>query len=396
MIAARNGRVLAFDNLALDSVALRCPLPSGHRRRLRDPGALRQYRGGDLRGAETSGAQRHRGVGDARRPPRSMPRHQPAAYPRRHRRTERALWAEFECCRSPVLGALLDAVAGASGRLAEVEIATPPRMADFAEWMVAAEPKLGWSDGTFLGAYCQNRDAANEITLEASPVVQPLRDLTGAGGFEGAPSDLLALLDSRVEDSVRRLRSWPRTPRSLSVALDRLAPSLRAAGISIERWREPGGNRARRIAVRDASVPSVPEGKICRSSRDARDAGDATKAAPSGTDCPAWLDRASLPVEERRGLQVAHGLLRGARNSRMGGRMTSQLLNAKQVADLLGVKASWVYAETRAGRMPHVLVGRYRRYRVEAIEAWVGELERGPVPTMPPAQRRTDRARVLR
>lgn len=56
------------------------------------------------------------------------------------------------------------------------------------------------------------------------------------------------------------------------------------------------------------------------------------------------------------------------------------LLKADQVAARLAVPKSWVYAETRAGRMPHVKLGRYYRYRQDAIDAWVLDLERGPTP----------------
>ena len=55
--------------------------------------------------------------------------------------------------------------------------------------------------------------------------------------------------------------------------------------------------------------------------------------------------------------------------------MTSSLLTARDVADLLGVAESWVYEQSRAGRIPTVTLGRYRRYRREAIEAWVEQLE---------------------
>jgi Helix-turn-helix domain len=44
------------------------------------------------------------------------------------------------------------------------------------------------------------------------------------------------------------------------------------------------------------------------------------------------------------------------------------------------VPKSWVYAETRAGRLPHVKLGRYYRYAEESIEAFVAGLDRGPVP----------------
>jgi excisionase family DNA binding protein len=55
------------------------------------------------------------------------------------------------------------------------------------------------------------------------------------------------------------------------------------------------------------------------------------------------------------------------------------LLVAGDVARMLGVPRTWVYAETRAGRLPHVKVGRYRRYRREAVEAWIIDHEGGPV-----------------
>ena len=43
---------------------------------------------------------------------------------------------------------------------------------------------------------------------------------------------------------------------------------------------------------------------------------------------------------------------------------------------MLGVPKSWVYEQSRAGRIPTVALGRYRRFRPEAIETWVEELER--------------------
>ena len=55
--------------------------------------------------------------------------------------------------------------------------------------------------------------------------------------------------------------------------------------------------------------------------------------------------------------------------------MTESLLTAQQVASVLGVPRSWAYEQSRAGRIPTVKLGRYRRYRREAIEAWLRELE---------------------
>jgi excisionase family DNA binding protein len=57
------------------------------------------------------------------------------------------------------------------------------------------------------------------------------------------------------------------------------------------------------------------------------------------------------------------------------GGVNGGLLTADQVAGLLGVPKSWVYEQSRAGRIPTVTLGRYRRYRREAIELWLEQLE---------------------
>jgi excisionase family DNA binding protein len=55
--------------------------------------------------------------------------------------------------------------------------------------------------------------------------------------------------------------------------------------------------------------------------------------------------------------------------------MTDSLMTAREVARLLGVPTSWVYEQSRRGRIPTVTLGRYRRYRLEAIEQWIQVLE---------------------
>jgi len=174
------------------------------------------------------------------------------------RRAERELWAAFDRARPRILGALLDAASGALRHLPSVELDELPRMADFAEWVTAAEPALGWAPGKFMDAYTANRDASNELTLEATPLAAPLRQLAELG-FEGTATDLLDRLAALVEDTATRRRDWPANARSLSTALRRLAPNLREAGIEVEFGREPGGQRRRTIAIRRAAcVPSVP------------------------------------------------------------------------------------------------------------------------------------------
>jgi excisionase family DNA binding protein len=56
---------------------------------------------------------------------------------------------------------------------------------------------------------------------------------------------------------------------------------------------------------------------------------------------------------------------------------SGSLLFADDVAGMIGMTKDWVYAETRAGRIPHVKLGRYYRYRSESIEAWLRAIEDG-------------------
>jgi predicted DNA-binding transcriptional regulator AlpA len=64
--------------------------------------------------------------------------------------------------------------------------------------------------------------------------------------------------------------------------------------------------------------------------------------------------------------------------------VTGTLLDAEGVAAMLGVRREWVYKRSREwletnGRrgIPTVRLGRYRRYRREAILAWIEQVERG-------------------
>jgi excisionase family DNA binding protein len=62
-----------------------------------------------------------------------------------------------------------------------------------------------------------------------------------------------------------------------------------------------------------------------------------------------------------------------------------RLLTADELAQRLGMKTEWVWAQARAGRIPHVRLGRYRRFRESAVEEWLREIETGG-PSRPSSQ----------
>jgi hypothetical protein len=197
------------------------------------------------------------------------------------RQDEAQFWAAFDREQPAILGALLDAVSGAIGQLDAVKLERAPRMADFARWVVAAEPALGWPSGSFLKAYTGNRDAVHEIALDAAVIVPPMRTMLESGEFLGTATELLDRLAGIVGESATRRKGWPGNATSLSRELARIAPNLRSVGIEVERRRESHGRRliAIRIAPETPSPASPPS--------PASGAGDATSAegdetAPSG------------------------------------------------------------------------------------------------------------------
>lgn len=88
------------------------------------------------------------------------------------RQDEKTFWEKFNQARPRILGALLDAVSAGLENLASAFLpALPlPRMADFAIWVMAAEPALPWPPGFFMAAYAGNRSEAQELSLEADCV----------------------------------------------------------------------------------------------------------------------------------------------------------------------------------------------------------------------------------
>jgi hypothetical protein len=107
-------------------------------------------------------------------------------------------------------------------------------MADFALWATAAEEPLGWESGAFLRAYTGNRAEANHLTLEANPIGAPLQMLVEQRAWTGSATELLTALNQYADDATKRQRPWPKTGKTLSDNLRRLAPNLRAIGVEVD------------------------------------------------------------------------------------------------------------------------------------------------------------------
>jgi hypothetical protein len=118
------------------------------------------------------------------------------------------------------------------------------------QFVLACEPAL-WSTGTFERAFWRNRDQAVQVGIEADPVacaivalvtqtLQTLQTRMLRGlpekvrAFEGTATALLHELRNHTDELVLKSPDWPRLPHALSGKLKRVAPALRAWGITFD------------------------------------------------------------------------------------------------------------------------------------------------------------------
>lgn len=216
--------------------------------------------------------------------------------PDNRREPEEQFWERFEAARPRILGALLDAVAAALNNLPLTKLTSFPRMADFARWGTALESGMGLPAGAFLRAYSANRQGANSLTLESSPVAVALgKFMEGRGDWQGTATELMRELNATDGELTRTGKGWPANARALGNALRRVAPNLRADGLNIAFEKEPSKKRSRVIClwktVELASATSAPSAGLEIQAAVADDAG----ANVDGPDANGRLARDLFP-----------------------------------------------------------------------------------------------------
>ncbi len=166
-----------------------------------------------------------------------------------NRKSEKAFWEDFNAWRPAIMAYFLDSLVGAMGNISFVELSDYPRMADFAQWSIAAENPLGLKGGEFLQAYSANRREANAVALESSPIatyigqfiaglsegrITPIHaNKWNAPSWEGTATELLDEICKLSTEQEKKASRWPKSARSLSGALKRLASNLSDIGIEV-------------------------------------------------------------------------------------------------------------------------------------------------------------------
>ena len=180
--------------------------------------------------------------------------------------------SEFESEHSKILGALLDAVSVAmKGKDAikdnlaaqHIEKLRTIRLNDFAVWVEAAAPALGWESGHFIDMYATQREEISSIEIEASSLALAiLKYLEKNKNFgvkrddgteiKGVSADALlpCLWDIHTDKGARKpSKDWPDTGLKLGQQLKRLIPAFRKIGWELTQPRVDAGRRGWRCTL---------------------------------------------------------------------------------------------------------------------------------------------------
>jgi len=183
--------------------------------------------------------------------------------PAESRRSERALWAEFEAARPAILGGIFDALSAALRLHPGRELPASPRMADFAEWGNAITEALGFPSEEFHAAYQANQREQHEEAISENVVAWVLMAfMDDRPVWEGSPAELLRSLTALADRDRINTRSaaWPALPNSLMRRLNEARANLAEVGIVFDSRKATHGRRLirlQRVAVAPVPPPST-------------------------------------------------------------------------------------------------------------------------------------------
>ena len=163
--------------------------------------------------------------------------------PATKRKPEDVFWREFEAACPRILGAFYDALSMGLKNLDSVSFEELPRMADFAKFIVAAEPALPWSKGLFMTAYESNQKDTVESALDGDVVSWAVIQMMNQRDtpWSGTPTELNIVLSEYAKQFGWKKSDWPKAPNAMSSRLKMVNSFLRKKGIIVQTRKS--GNR---------------------------------------------------------------------------------------------------------------------------------------------------------
>ena len=173
------------------------------------------------------------------------------------RMMESDYWQAATDARPRILGALCDALVTYLREGSRIRLKGLDRMADFEHFAIVIEKHLTSERGAFKRVYRENRAAGVSVELDASPLATILQRFI-RDRWEGGIQELYDALVTLGGDELTKQRGWPGSAHILSGKLTRLAPSLRASGLNVQKLaRSSKGNRI--VIERTPTAPNPDE-----------------------------------------------------------------------------------------------------------------------------------------
>ncbi len=167
----------------------------------------------------------------------------------KERKTEKALWREFNELAPTILGLIFDGVSAALRNEDKIELSENLRMADAWTWATAAEEAFNWPPESMINAYKLNQNEAREAVLRSSGIYEHLRELANQG-WVGTPTDLLSKLNAMRPSGQLIENGFFKSPRGLTDHIRRINPCLREKGIEVKLdGKTSGDNSERKISI---------------------------------------------------------------------------------------------------------------------------------------------------
>jgi len=155
----------------------------------------------------------------------------------KNRVPERIFWGKFNQQKPALLGALCNAVScGLRNLKCQELLSSLPRMADFAEFIIAAEDALPWEKGAFMDAYNSMTSQTVERALDDNVVAAAVMSLMSKNdSCKATPADMLACLGQQpcVTTTIKGTSLWPKAPNKLREMLNRSKGFLEKQGITM-------------------------------------------------------------------------------------------------------------------------------------------------------------------
>lgn len=168
-----------------------------------------------------------------------------------NRQCHQEIMEAFEKELPLILGAFYTILSRAIQIRPSIQLKNPPRMADFAYFVAAAEMAMDWSEDSILKCLENNQQELAENSVEANTFISAVLELMKVRiEFSATAQELLDEVNRIFQNhSYRQCPDWPKTPHKVGQLLSRYSPYVKRMGYAIVRTKSPDKHSKRILNI---------------------------------------------------------------------------------------------------------------------------------------------------